>query len=280
MPKPCVLAVGKFECFHLGHKALVAKMMKYGCGLASALVVFEPHPNRVLVNPGYKPLFVDNEREYLARELGVDYLLKYPFDKQFAAIPPEDFCHMLFSELQARVVVVGAGYRFGYKRAGTIDTLRMIASEYGAQVKVAALCGVGDTEAKISTSTIRELLCLNKLGEAESLLGYPFFLMGNVEPGWQLGCASDMPTIKLYPCDDKFLPPDGVYDTRVCVDGHIYTGVTDVGTRPAMDGIEGARIVETHIHDCENGVPYDLLTRGQLPYGQWVRVEFIRFVRP
>jgi len=273
MPVPCVLAVGKFECFHLGHRALVSEIMQLVSGgietqLASALVMFEPHPYRVLVDGGYKPLFTGYEREYLAGGLGVDYLLEYQFSRDFAALKPEEFCRRIFEELRARVVVVGAGYRFGNKRAGTVDTLRQMAKRYGAQVHVVGHHGAGVGEVKTSTSTIRELLGAGKLAEAETLLGYPFFLMGCVTPGRRLGRTLGFPTINLYPPAEKFLPADGAYASRVVLGGQCYNGVTNVGLRPTVEGAGAVRSVETHLFDYEG---------GEL-YGEHVRVEFLRFI--
>ena len=334
MPEPCVLGIGKFECFHLGHKALVSEMMRLARGdrpapklpgivnisrqspnhdiasalgrrnpnhdIASALVMFEPHPYRVLSDPGYKPLFTGLERERLAEGLGVDFLLKFPFNRDFAAMPPEDFCRMIFEDLQARAVVVGMGYRFGYGRMGTVDTLRKAAGEYGAVVRDVALHGglghaVAAQEAlghatvpheslahttaaqseldavhKTSTSTIRELLGDGMLAGAEKLLGYPFFAIGEIARGRQLGRTIGFPTINLYPPVDKFLPGDGVYVSRVCVDGGCYRGVTNIGVCPTVGGGNAARTIETYLLDFDG---------GEL-YGREAKVEFLRFVRP
>jgi len=278
MRKPCVLAVGKFESIHLGHRALVDQMMRLAQpGLASALVVFEPHPYRVLFDPEYKPLFTRKEREYLERGLGVDYLLEYPFDRDFAALSPGTFCVRLYDDLQAKIIVVGEGYRFGHKRKGKVGTLRRMARHYKAQVHVISPHGRpqegmpnhGDLN-KTSTSTIRTLLSENKLQEAESLLGYPFFVMGEVTPGRQLGRTIGFPTINLYPSNEKFLLADGVYATRTIIGANCYKGITNIGLRPTVETADVSRSVETHLLDFEGG---DL-------YGKQVRVEFLRFIRP
>ncbi|MCL2377901.1 MAG: riboflavin biosynthesis protein RibF [Defluviitaleaceae bacterium] len=281
MPGPCVLAVGKFECFHLGHRALVAEMQRLtrdANGLVSALAMFRPHPYRLLVDTGYKPLFTDCEQEYLAGELNVDYLLEYPFDRDFAGISPVDFSRMIFTELNARVVVVGAGYRFGHKRRGTVQTLQEMAEKYNGRVHVVTPYGKSGHQntqhdaiaAKTSTSSIRKLLSENRLSEAEGLLGYPFFVMGEVTPGRQLGRTIGFPTINLYPECEKFLPSDGVYSSRVIVGEVCYRGVTNIGFRPTVEGTGMPRSVETHLLDFDG---------GEL-YGRQVRVELLRFIRP
>ena len=276
VPKPCVIAIGKFESIHLGHQALIAEMVRIAseaqqAKLATALLVFEPHPYRVLFDPGYKPLLTSTEREYLVSGLGVDYLLEYPFDRNFAALSPEQFCQKLFNELQAQVVVVGEGYRFGHKRAGTVDTLRQLAEPAGARVHVvstqqARYCCCNSDAActdKTSTSVIRGMLAANKLKEAESLLGYPFFVMEEAMPGHKSDGAAGFPVVDIYPPKDKFLPNDGTYATRIVIDGRPYKSVTEVIVCPAAT--HNGRIITTHLYGVDD----------RELYGKQVRVEFM-----
>ena len=167
MPVPCVLTVGKFESLHLGHQALIAEMKNYA--LPCAVVVFDPHPYKLFANPDYKPLLTNHERAILLEQMGIDYLVEYPFNRNIAALTPQAFCRILFEDLQARVIVVGEGYRFGHNRTGTVETLRKLAQHAGVQVKILTPQQVG--ERKISTSTIRALLSERKTREAEALLG-------------------------------------------------------------------------------------------------------------
>jgi len=181
MPTACAIAMGKFESIHLGHQALIAEMIKIAKvrQLASALLVFEPHPYRVLVDANYEPLLTSRQREHLVAKLGVDYLIEYPFDRALAALSPVDFCKLLCNDLKAQAVVVGEGYRFGHNREGDVQTLSKLAIGYGATVhEVTPLYSAqiapleSQQRAKISTSVIRELLMSNKLHDAEVMLGH------------------------------------------------------------------------------------------------------------
>jgi len=270
--------MGKFESIHAGHRALIAEMIKLARpGIATALVVFEPHPYRVLSDPGYRPLFTRHEREHLVRGLGVDYLLEYHFDHSFAEMPPEDFCRKLCEELRAKTIVVGEGYRFGHKRAGTVDTLRQAAGRYHAQVHVTGHhrvqqsgCDTGESGAdKTSTSAIRALLSASRLPEAEALLGNPFFVTGEAMPGRQLGFTADFPTIYICVPEEKYLPPDGVYATRATIDGYSCNGVTSIDLRRADKKPGAPRVVETHLQG---------FTGGDL-YGKQVCVDFLRLIK-
>jgi len=264
--------MGKFEGIHMGHRALIAKVRELAqkeASCATAIMTFDPHPQHVLGDPGYKPLFTNCERAYLLAGLGLDYLLEYPFVAKTAALSPEEFCRKLFTDLQARVVVVGEGYRFGHKRAGSVDTLQKYAAMYGAKVcEIAHVSPSGDKKTKASTSTIREQLAAGDIDGATSLLGFPFFIMGEVTKGRQLGRTIDCPTMNIYPPEDKFLPAYGVYASHTVIDGKAFKSITNIGIRPTVSGKSPS--VETHLLGGDYG---DM-------YGRQICVELTRFVRP
>ena len=93
-------------------------------------------------------------------------------------------------------------------------------------------------------------------------------LTGQVIHGRGLGRTVDMPTANLLPDPGQQLPPGGVYATAVAVEGKVYPGVTNVGTRPSVDR-EGDVTVETFIL----GLHQDL-------YGRRIAVTFWHYLRP
>ncbi|MCL2218069.1 MAG: riboflavin biosynthesis protein RibF [Defluviitaleaceae bacterium] len=268
-----VLAIGKFESIHRGHRALLGETVRRAkeSGLASAVMVFEPHPFTVLGHSDYKPLFTQAERLYLFEECELEHVFTCPFDAEFAALSPAAFCKKLFCEYDAREIIVGEDYRFGQNREGTVETLRNEAAKYGAGVfvfRVMEANGQG-----ISTSLIRKLLAGNRLPEAAQLLGFPFFAIGTTEKGRQLGRTLGFPTLNFYPDDKKFLPADGVYATRTFIRGVGLDSITNIGLRPTVSeptGLAKKRSVETHILNMP--LDFDL-------YGEFIKVEFLQFIR-
>jgi len=232
--------------------------------LLTAVMTFDPHPNRVLADPGYQPLYTSHERENIVSDLGLDYLLEYPFSVKLANLSPTDFCNILFNDLQARIIVVGEGYRFGKNRAGTIETLRTQAAMYSAHIYEVPYT------IKTSTSAIRVELSAGNLAQATTFLGRPFFVMGTVTPGRRLGRTMGFATNNIYPPDDKFLPPHGVYCARVTTGGRSYNGITNIGVRPTVEGAGVPRSVETHLLDYT----------GPDMYGAHIQVELLQFIRP
>jgi len=269
-----ILAVGKFEGIHRGHRALLEEVVLRAKqkGLTSAVMVFEPHPITVLDDSNYKPLFTELERTHLLDECGLDYLFVCPFDENFAALSPSDFCEKLFVELNVREIVVGEDYRFGHKRKGTLDFMRDEASKYGSDVHVFRLME-DPRGGAISTSLIRTLLSANRLSEARELLGFPFFMMGTTAKGRQLGRTLGFPTLNIYPDDNKFLLADGVYATQVHIKGKCLQSITNIGLRPTVNASEIKRSVETHVLDMLGDDFKEL-------YNEPIKVEFLSFIRP
>jgi riboflavin kinase/FMN adenylyltransferase len=81
-----------------------------------------------------------------------------------------------------------------------------------------------------------------------------------------VGRTIGFPTANILYPQDKFPLKQGVYETRVAVDGKTYKGITNYGARPTFDN--DRIITETYL-DGFNG---DL-------YGKVLKVEFVRYLR-
>lgn len=88
---------------------------------------------------------------------------------------------------------------------------------------------------------------------------------GVVVGGNQLGRKLGFPTANI-PLEDSFAVENGVYSSRVVVDGRSYSAMTNVGIRPSVDGTK--RLLETHLFDFEGSL-----------YGLTLRVELYEKVR-
>ena len=123
----------------------------------------------------------------------------------------------------------------------------------------------------ISSTYIREALHEGNIPLANELLGYPYYVTGEVLHGRQIGRTLGLPTTNLLPPQVKLLPPNGVYLTRtIPMDGEEweYYGITNIGYKPTVGATE-QKGVETYLFDYN----------GDL-YGRKLRVEFLEFERP
>ena len=88
---------------------------------------------------------------------------------------------------------------------------------------------------------------------------------GVVIGGNRLGRKLGFPTANIA-IDDDLAVENGVYSSKVVVEGEEYVAMTNVGVRPSVDGTK--RLLETHLFGFEG-----------LLYGLTLRVEFYDKIR-
>jgi len=187
------------------------------------------------------------------------------FNKELMSMDPEVFIReLLCKKFHSRFIVVGYDYKFGARRKGDYDLLKMLSSKYNYQVfKVDKVMIEGMT---VSSSNIRKLLLSGEIGTANRMLGRYYFLEGVVEKGDGLGKLLSFPTANIK-VGDLLIPKHGVYATLLKVDNLVLKSVTNVGIRPTIPGVNQVRI-ETHILDYEDDL-----------YSKRVEVHFVDYIR-
>ena len=252
------VALGKFEGIHKGHMLLINRIIE----LPEKSVVF------TINMADERVINLDAERYEIFEKIGVDYVCECPFDERISRLSPEEFIkNILVDRLGVRYVVVGADFRFGYKRTGDTDTLKELADIYGYKVIIFDKLKVNDNI--VSTSAIRAFLDEGAVDRVMEYMGRPYSVSGDVVYGKQLGRTMGFPTVNIIPDIKKRLPLSGAYETRVYIedDDNVYKAITNVGNNPTVNG--DLDNVETHILDYS----------GDL-YNREIKVEFIRFIRP
>lgn len=265
--EPTAVTIGNFDGVHLGHQELIRTVIKYSKeqGLKSVVFSFEPHPVEFFGrNDEFKTMFSVNEKKFVIDNLGVDMLIQYPFNREFASMSPEEFMNLLVKKTNCKVLVVGENYCFGKDRVGDIDTLKKLGEERG--INVIGIPRVKIHDVRVSSTRIRGLVNYGDMETVAKLLNKPYFAMGEIVHGDERGRLMNFPTINLEPPVKKLLPPDGVYFSRVWLNGKIYDGMSNIGVNPTFDG--EARKIETHIFNFD-----------EIVYGQTAIVGFYKRIR-
>lgn len=262
------VACGKFDGLHKGHQALLRQLESYKKqGLKSAIFTFDASIARILPeHSGF--ICTGPERRFFLERMGMDVLAEYAFDETLAGMDPEQFVReILVEQMGAQAIVVGEDFRFGYRRQGDISLLERFQNHYHYQLKVVEK--QADAQGKISSSRIREQLLAGRIEAAQEMLGHPYFILGEVIHGRQLGRTIGMPTANLAVPGDKLLPPNGVYVSRNYIGDReeMHYGITNIGRKPTVNGESLG--VETCLFDFERDI-----------YGENMRVELLTFVRP
>jgi len=264
---PSVVTIGNFDGVHLGHRQIMRRVASLASEMACtpAVLTFDPHPARVLApDRAPKLLMTVDQRLRAMQSEGIEAVLLIPFSLDFAALTPDGFCdQILVRLLRARVVLVGEDFRFGYKQAGNIETLRELGTRLGFTVE--PVSGITRHGERISSTGIRALITAGKVSRACRLLGAPFSLEGDVVRGHGIGSKQTVPTLNLA-AENEVLPHAGVYVTRTrdLDAGAQWKSITNVGYRPTFDG--QSLTVETFLLDPLTGAPPEHLNVGFLAY--------------
>lgn len=266
--RPTVLTIGKFDGLHMGHKKLLDEVMKQKKerGLATAIFTFNMPPNRLINHETAKVLTTNEEKHMIFEEIGTDFFVECPFVEEIRNLEVEDFIKMMVEKLQVKCFVVGTDCHFAHNRSGDYHTLRAFADKYHYDVIVIEKKQYEGRD--ISSTFVREEIEAGNIEKANMLLGYPYFIQEVVVHGNAMGHTFGFPTINQVPPAEKLLPPRGVYAAKVIVDGVTYLGVTNIGVKPTIEGVNVCG-VETNIFDFDQDI-----------YGKSVRVQLLEFLRP
>ena len=251
------VALGTFDGLHKGHLAVLDLPHNYhkiaitfkqppkahNANTSIMLLTTEEKCNR-LINMGFEPVCLDfNEAKQ---------------------IPAEDFLQQIKEQYDPAYISCGFNYRFGHNGLGDTELLQNFCTQSGIILNVCP--PVTDGEEVISSSRIRNYLSNGEIESANRLLSEPFSFEARVSAGDGRGRTLGYPTInQRYPAElarIKF----GVYATDIVIDGKLYHGITNIGTRPTfpVDYI----VSETFIQDFSADV-----------YGKMVKIILRRFLR-
>ena len=168
-----VVAIGKFDAIHRGHRRVIRLAVKKAKALKTFCVVvtFDPSAEQYLRLYSYRPVLSVAKRIELMGKLGVDGVVLLPFDKNLACLSPEAFAKdVLALQLKPMAVYVGEDFCFGKDRLGKVETLQQLGPKLGFLVYPVPLLSVGGK--KISAARIRQLIERGRESEAEELLGW------------------------------------------------------------------------------------------------------------
>ena len=245
------MMLGGFDGLHIGHRRLLTCAKESGLPIGLMTIVGGKEE---------ESLFTFTEREEIFRTAGADFVFELPFE-EIKGLSPQAFLALLEKEFFPKLFVCGEDFRFGAKAVGTPAIIKE-----STHVCVEVLPLVEMEGEKVSSTTIKSLLKKGQVEKANELLTHNFFLMGKVYADRKVGRTIGFPTANIRYPEGKFPLKIGVYETRVCVDGRTYKGITNYGARPTF--AENTVVTETYL----DGFSGDL-------YDKELKVEFVRYLR-
>ena len=268
---PIVLAIGVFDGVHLGHQSVLRRAMAEAAHVGGVAIplTFDPHPARIL-NPDHAPLLLTapEHKIHILSSIGFGHALVLPFNSSVAATDASDFItSLVLSSHRLAAICVGARWSFGKGRKGNIELLKSLGSLHG--FNAIGIDEVTQDNEPVSSTRVRQAVASGDFARAETLLGRPYTVLGNVVEGRKLGRTLGFPTANLRVFNEQ-LPPNGVYAVRAkrLSAGSDLKGVANLGVRPTLAEITPSPTLEVHLMDFHEDC-----------YGESLEVSFVSILR-
>lgn len=267
-----ILTVGTFDGVHIGHREIFRTLLKDAeeAGSEHLVVTFNPHPRLVLTNkdkPALELLTTLEERLLLFKRYSISNVLVIRFDNEFSQLSGREFIiDYLYENVGFNKILIGYDHTFGKNRSGNIDLLKSLGIEYGFEVE--KIEPFKDGEIIISSTKIRHAIQMKDIFLANEMLGYTFFVSGNVVSGARRGTKIGFPTANIeLPDKSKILPALGVYLVSSLIKSQIYWGMANIGFKPTVSN-DKKLTLEAHFFDFDDDI-----------YGEEIRINFHQFLR-
>lgn len=271
----CVASVGTFDGVHLGHKAVIQRVIDEAAarGLDSRLITFMNHPLSV-ISPHKAPLWANSRHDSLCRlgESGVTWVSELNFTAELAALTAADFLRLVRERYAVDVLVMGPDNSFGSDRLDSRQAY--ISAGREAAVEILFVDEVlSPSGRRPSSSELRRMVAAGDIAAYDDLSGNLPVISGAVVRGKRNGTRLGFPTANI---DVKGQQPlrQGVYAGWLVFDDEDedtggYFGLLNVGTNPTIG--EG------------NPVTYEFHIAGDNLgplYGRMVSVRVMGYLRP
>lgn len=264
---PIALTIGNFDGVHLGHQAMIKRLLERAgeLGIPACVMTFEPHP-REFFAPVEAPARLTSLREKLEllAAMGVARVYVRRFERTLATMPAQIFIEEnLQRALRVRWVLIGDDFRFGAQRQGNYDLLRDYATP---AFEVESMPSVELDAARVSSTAVRTALKQGDFRAAGRLLGRNYAISGRVIHGEKTGRKIGFPTANIQLKHNK-PPVAGIFAVKLSGLEKPMYGVASLGTRPTIRP-GGRATLEVYLFDFDRDI-----------YGAHVSVAFLHKLR-
>ena len=263
------LAIGNFDGVHKGHQKVFQQARKFAKKNKSSfgILTFSPLPvmffNHKIKN--YR-LVSEDEKFYLFKKYGVDFVINIKFNRNFSKISAENFIkNIVYKKINPKLIFVSYNFKFGNKRKGNVNFLKKFGKKYDYR-----LLKINPYKFKkkiISSTKIRKYLEKGNIDLANRLLSRTWFIDGRVIKGKKLGRKLGYRTCNIR-IKNYVLPRAGIYAVKVAIENkkNMFRGVAYLGFRPTFKGKE--IFLEINIF----GITQNF-------YKKKLRIYFLKFIR-
>jgi len=226
----CV-AIGNFDGIHIGHDTLIKKMITLSREKKqNSIIITFKYVKKDLRKSAYNLKYINsfNTRMLMLKSYDVTDIVEIELDDNISKYSPEQFIkNILIEKFNAKNIVVGYNFTFGYKAMGNINTLKEFENKYGYEVE--EIPPVKFNGIAVSSTLVRNLLHEGKIHDANSLLirKYTISIKDiDIDYNKNLGFVDNKSSI-IIPLDGRYKVTIGndEVDLTICTnkDGSIFT---------------------------------------------------------
>ncbi|MCH1960810.1 MULTISPECIES: bifunctional riboflavin kinase/FAD synthetase [Romboutsia] len=262
-----VVTIGNFDGLHKGHQVLVKKAVEYGFknNIKSVVFTFDNHPANYFIKNSIKNIISNKEKEQRIKDMGIDLIISIPFDEYMTKISPREFVKdILIDKLGVKKIIVGYDFTFAKNKEGNVNLLKELCSEYNFELEIVNPIKIDNI--RVSSTYIRNLIKDGQVSKVKKYLGHNYEIKGEVIHAKKLGRTIGFPTANIQGDKNMIIPKNGIYATKVYIDGNTYYGATNIGFNPTVNGDKLS--IETNILDFNEDI-----------YGKIIKVEFLERIR-
>jgi len=220
---PSVIALGCFDGIHLAHEKLIKTTIQLADqkGINSSVMTFDPHPEKIIFGKKVDYLMPFEEKQKKLAEIGIDTLYVIRFNKEVSKLPPKRFIEEFLVRLQAKHIVVGFDFTYGYKAKGNVNTL----SEDGdSKFGMTVIPKIEHEGEKIGSTQIRELVKEGLVDKVPDYLG-DYYSTKVFVKSKKLKKINGKSLVHISPFNEYQFPLHGDYEVEIDLDGVKHQGV-------------------------------------------------------
>ncbi len=263
-----VIAIGNFDGLHLGHQKVIqeAKQKAKKNKIPFGVMTFEPVPvmffNKNIKNHRINSL---EQKKTQLKKFRLDFLIIIKFNKNFSTQSAEEFIKKIISKkTRCKYLYVSKNFKFGFKRQGSIKTLKKFEKKYNFKNIVTK--PYKKDNKTISSTFLRKKIRSGKIDEVNKLLNRSWCINGKVIKGQRRGRKIGFPTCNLK-LSNYVIPKLGVYAVKVKSKNFYRNGIANIGYRPTFNGQN--LLLETNIFGINKNL-----------YNKVISINFEKFIRP
>ncbi len=208
---PCVVSIGVFDGFHLGHLAIIEKNVSLARenNWQSVAITFSVNPKMAKGSmKNVKPLASVYKLNEMLTKSGLNWHCVIDFCDDMSKLSGEEFIAMLCTSYNVKAMVVGTSFRCGNSTSSAgVSQIAEYLSKYTSSTSLVVVPSVFVNGEEVSSSLIRRCLLTGNLEKVSSLLGRAYSLDMRDVPfkSSQNRLLYDVRTL------EQLLPKEGLY---------------------------------------------------------------------